>query len=677
MNDSRKLLEDYAKRGSEAAFRELVARYVSMVHSTALRLVHGDSHLAEDVTQTVFLNLARKAGTLSGEVMIGGWLHRNACFVAQTMMRGDRRRQNRERQAVEMNATEDHSAAKLAMVAPLLDEAINQLGPEDRTAILLRFFEQQEFRAVGEIMGSNEDAARMRVNRALDKLHEMLKQRGVVFSAAALGVALAAEAVTAAPIGMAASVATAALGGAATGGATLTIAKIMSMTQVKIAIASAIAVAALAVPVVVQHQSVAKLRRENQMLQQQAAQLAPLQAENQRLSNLVAQPNARPAPAEQQMRELARLRDEVGRLRQQSNDVANLQARMARIGQLNRARTGMGGGGRVFHNITMSEFAKFMGGVLQAPVADQTGLTGAYDIEMTPPRPGGVDRMLERVTGILHDELGLQLIAFAGPFTTEEEKFDRELLVIRHADGTYTQLSNGTYMPKADGLYAELPDGTFTNVAPSSSVPMGGFALRLDHPGAPGLKPAAGELGPKTGLYDADTQGLPGEIANKLILIDAAKEQWALEKKKQNTDTPTWQEIRLYLGRAPNGNMSDYTNSSDGNYIIGSVGGKSLLRLSPAAEAAWKSVGTLAPKGPTSADQNECISNLRRIDGAKGQWALENRKQNTDTPTMEDLKKYMGRGRDGELPACPDGGVYTPGKVGEKPSCSIPGHVLP
>src|SRR6202050_4668886 len=98
MNDSRKLLEDYAKRASEAAFRELVARYINMVHSTALRLVNGDSHLAEDVTQTVFLNLARQAGTLSGGVMIGGWLHRNACFVASSMMRGDRRRQIRETQ---------------------------------------------------------------------------------------------------------------------------------------------------------------------------------------------------------------------------------------------------------------------------------------------------------------------------------------------------------------------------------------------------------------------------------------------------------------------------------------------------------------------------------------------------------------------------------------------------
>ena len=276
MNESRKLLQDYARHGSEAAFRDLVARYVNMVHSTALRLVNGDSHLAEDVTQTVFLNLARKAGTLSGEVMVGGWLHRNACFVAQTMMRGDRRRQSRERQAVEMNATEDHSAANLAMVAPLLDDAINELGPEDRTAILLRFFELQEFRAVGEIMGSNEDAARMRVNRALAKLHEMLAQRGVVLSAAALGTALAAEAVTAAPSGMVASVAATALGGAAAGGAALTIMKILSMTKVKIAIASAIVVAAFAVPIV-QHEVIQALRLQNEGLKQQAEQTATLQ----------------------------------------------------------------------------------------------------------------------------------------------------------------------------------------------------------------------------------------------------------------------------------------------------------------------------------------------------------------------------------------------------------------
>jgi hypothetical protein len=74
---------------------------------------------------------------------------------------------------------------------------------------------------------------------------------------------------------------------------------------------------------------------------------------------------------------------------------------------------------------------------------------------------------------------------------------------------------------------------------------------------------------------------------------------------------------------------------------------------------------------------NACINNLRLIDASKQQWALENRKQSTDTPTMEDLRPYLGRGPNGELPVCPDGGVYAMGAVGEKPTCSIPGHVLP
>ena len=163
MDDSQKLLADYVKNGSESAFRDLVARYINLVHSTAIRLVNGDAHLAEDIAQTVFVHLARKAHTLPPDVMLGGWLHRDACFVAGTTMRGERRRHFRERQAVAMNVPEDHTAANLALVAPILDEAINQLEPDDRAAILLRFFEQLEFRAVGEKMGSNEDAARMRV----------------------------------------------------------------------------------------------------------------------------------------------------------------------------------------------------------------------------------------------------------------------------------------------------------------------------------------------------------------------------------------------------------------------------------------------------------------------------------------------------------------------------------
>ena len=171
-------LAEYVQTGSDAAFRELVTRYVDLVYSTALRLVGGDTHRAEDVAQTVFVNLARLARTLPEDVKLGGWLHRDTCFAASTLVRGERRRQSRERQAAEMNALQNNSEADYSLVAPVLDEAINELEEADRTAVLLRFFEQRDFRSVGQALGSNEDAARMRVTRALVKLEDFLKRRG-------------------------------------------------------------------------------------------------------------------------------------------------------------------------------------------------------------------------------------------------------------------------------------------------------------------------------------------------------------------------------------------------------------------------------------------------------------------------------------------------------------------
>ena len=213
MTDNRKLLAKYVQTGSEAAFGELVSRHINLVYSAALRLVEGDMHRAEDVAQTVFVDLAAKARTLSPDVLLGGWLHRHTCFVAVNTMRGERRRLSRERQAAEMNALNDNSNTDDSLIAPILDEAINELSEADRSAILLRFFEQRDFRSVGESLGSNEDAARMRVNRALEKLQSLLKHRGVTTSAAVLAGTLAANAVQAAPIGLALTISAAAHAG--------------------------------------------------------------------------------------------------------------------------------------------------------------------------------------------------------------------------------------------------------------------------------------------------------------------------------------------------------------------------------------------------------------------------------------------------------------------------------
>src|SRR5882672_6929081 len=234
MTDTQKLLADYAVHGSEAAFRELTARYLDLVFSTAVRLVGGDTHLAEDVTQTVFVDLARLAKNLSGEVRLGGWLHRHAYFVAIRTLRGERRRQARERQAIEMNAPPGNLETRLGQIAPILDEAINRLGAVDRAAVLLRFYERLDFRLVGEGLGTSEAAAQKRVTRALEKLHVLLKRRGVTFSASALGAALAGEAVTAAPAGLAASVSGSALTSLAGGtGITLSLLRFMATTKLK------------------------------------------------------------------------------------------------------------------------------------------------------------------------------------------------------------------------------------------------------------------------------------------------------------------------------------------------------------------------------------------------------------------------------------------------------------
>jgi RNA polymerase sigma factor (sigma-70 family) len=294
MSDSQALLAEYATNGTEAAFREIVSRYLDFVYSTALRLVDGNTQLAEDVTQLVFISLAKHARSLSSGVMPGGWLHQRTFHLATKAARSERRRQLREREAVAMNNLHDDSNAQWREVAPILDEAITQLAPADRTAILLRFFERRDFRSVGHALGSHEDAARMRVNRAVEKLHALLKARGATSSTTTLAGVLAAETVVAAPPALAVTAASAALA-SATGGTAITFLNIITMTKLKAGLATAL-VLALATTAVVQHRSRASLRRENQSLRGQVTQL---NTDNERLAR-----NARrsrvpllPAPA--------------------------------------------------------------------------------------------------------------------------------------------------------------------------------------------------------------------------------------------------------------------------------------------------------------------------------------------------------------------------------------------
>ena len=195
------MLREYAKDGSETAFRQLVTQYVDLVYSTAIRRVFGDSHAAEDVVQTVFTDLARKAESLPENVMLGGWLHKHTCFVASNFRRTETRRLAREKEAAAMPSGNEE--ANWSEVEPALDDAIEQLDHEDRDAIVLRFFERRDFRAIGAAIGASENAAQKRVARALDKLRDLLAQRGVALSAAGLLAALSTQSIISAPAALA------------------------------------------------------------------------------------------------------------------------------------------------------------------------------------------------------------------------------------------------------------------------------------------------------------------------------------------------------------------------------------------------------------------------------------------------------------------------------------------
>ena len=320
MTESQQLLAEYTRSGSDAAFREIVTRYVDLVYSTAFRLLDGNKHLAEDVSQTVFLDLARMTPTLSPNVMLGGWLHRHTCFVASKTIRGERRRQSRERQAVEMNALQNESGSDFSHVAPILDAAVNELEEADRTAIVLRFFEQKDFRSVGASLGSSEDAARMRVHRALEKLEALLKRRGIATSATVLSTVLMANAVHAAPTGLAMTITTAAAltGTVAAAAVTTTAIKTITMTTLQKTIIGATLAAAVGTGVYEARQA-STLRTEVQTLKQDQApltqQIQALQQERDEATNQLVQLTAEVERLNRNSSELVKLRSEVARLR--------------------------------------------------------------------------------------------------------------------------------------------------------------------------------------------------------------------------------------------------------------------------------------------------------------------------------------------------------------------------
>ena len=277
------LLRDYRSAGSQTAFATLVDRHLTLVYSAARRQVRSPQ-LAEDIAQSVFIDLARRAATMNPATPLVAWLHLVTRRTAIDVVRRESRRQAREHAAAALE-TIPSDAATWTAVEPLLDEAVESLDAPDRTAILLRFFESKTLREVGAALGISDDAAQKRITRALDQLRAFFLRRGVALTAAGLVEELGAHVIVTAPASLAAAISAPSFLFAATSSVT-----VVAMTTLQKS-ALLLTLALLAGFGVYETTLV---RRQRDELARLGAQLAAAHASH---SPAVVAPRASPAPA--------------------------------------------------------------------------------------------------------------------------------------------------------------------------------------------------------------------------------------------------------------------------------------------------------------------------------------------------------------------------------------------
>lgn len=281
MENDTQLLHRYVQDRDENAFTALVRLRLGLVYAIALRRVGGDTQLAEDVAQKVFTDLARKAASLSGRTTLTGWLYVSTHHASAEVVRSERRRKNRELESQTMQTLLDESTPEpdLKRLRSALDEVIVALRDDEREAIALRFFEQRSFAEIGAALRLSEEAARKRLDRALEKLRLALSRRGLTSTSLALTATLGELGASTVPAALATQIAGGALAQASVVGAGGALATWLSPSAI-------VAGAALLVgswAVIAQHGVNQKLEAELASYSDQAKAIAALRAENGRL----------------------------------------------------------------------------------------------------------------------------------------------------------------------------------------------------------------------------------------------------------------------------------------------------------------------------------------------------------------------------------------------------------
>ena len=247
--DDHQLLAEFARDDYQAAFATLVERYVNLVYSVALRQTR-NTHAAQEVTQAVFILLARKAGKLSPRTVVSGWLCQTARLTSANYLRTEYRRSQREHEAFMQSQVDDKTTDETwQSIAPLLDDALGKLGERDRNAIILRFLENKSLAQVGNVFGVSDDAAKMRVNRALEKLRKIFRNRGVTLTGTLIIDAVSANSVQTAPVGLEATITAMAVKGAMISATITTLMNgtMKTMTWLKLKFAAGVSITIIAV----------------------------------------------------------------------------------------------------------------------------------------------------------------------------------------------------------------------------------------------------------------------------------------------------------------------------------------------------------------------------------------------------------------------------------------------